>query len=207
MVCVISIESPLGGGKGFFLKYLRQYKTLKGKELHVSLQDDAISHVMDMNNDAKRWSLFTELDFLLKHVLCIMEKCSAPRDSIVILEGSPQTDRCCYFNVSASDESERELYDEWYSIIAKHWKVDMHVMLKSSIHSHFDRVMGNSKKEQAFVTLGYLSHKLKLYDKVLHGSPQIVCEHNFEDNEPVLQVMKEKLEFLISDFLLKQNKR
>lgn len=197
MVFVVSIESPLGGGKGFFLKYVRQHALIKGLETQVVLQDDSISHVMDMNNDPRRWLCFTEFDFMYKHVLSVRDA-RARKPDILVIEGSPATDRGCYFLDMQCEPCERELYEEWYGILGHLWSVDLHVHLKSSIHSHFERVMGNSKKEQAFVTLTYLAHKLRLFQDVLPGCPRLVCENNFEDNEPVLEVMRQKLCALIS---------
>lgn len=204
---VVSIESPLGGGKGFFLKYMRQHKEwierqgFNGKaQVHVCLQDDSISHVMDMNNDEKRWALFTELDFLYKHVANIKFAHDSLQgtNAVLFLEGSPISDKHCYFDaIESISEAERELYTEWYDILKNHWKMDMSVLMKSSIHSHFDRVMGNSKKEQSFVTLGYLSQKAKRYASLLNSSPKLICENNFEDNEPVLEVMCQVLVDLI----------
>lgn len=203
MSIVVSIESPLGGGKGFFLKYLRQCKSIGTYSTNIILQDDAISHVMDMNNDFKRWALFTELDFLLKHVSSISNALKQPQKNIIVIEGSPLTDKTCYFDEMTIDTLEQELYEEWFDILKAFWKVDVYISLKSSIHSHYDRVMGNSKKEQSFVTLSYLAHKLQLYNNNLIGCPKIICENNFEDNEPVLQVMVEKFKKVIENILFK----
>lgn len=204
---VVSIESPLGGGKGFFLKYMRQHKEwierqgLNGSaHLYVCLQDDSISHVMDMNNDEKRWALFTELDFLYKHVHNIktLNDSLEGENAVLFMEGSPASDKHCYFDaIESITAAEKSLYNEWYGIMKQFWNVDTTVLMKSSIHSHFDRVMGNSKKEQSFVTLGYLSQKAKLYMDNFGTCPKLICENNFEDNEPVLAVMCEVLIDLI----------
>lgn len=188
---VVCIESPLGGGKGFFLKYIRQH-VFKHHKVYVDLQDDAISYVMDMNKDSKRWAVFTELDFLLNHV-CAISTASKQQCDFAIIEGSPITDKYCYFNDIDVTPVEKKLYDEWFNILKPYWHIDANVYLYSSTHSMFDRIMGNSKKEQAFVTLNYLAHKIALYNKCLANSPRISCEHNFEDNEPVLEVMKDQL--------------
>lgn len=207
---VVSIESPLGGGKGFFLKYMRQHKEwiehymkVRNVNIQIALQDDSISHVMDMNNDERRWALFTELDFLFKHVSTIK---GANRTSIkdhktaLFIEGSPLSDKLCYFDtINTVTKAEKHLYNEWYDILSEYWHVDKSILVHSSIHSHFDRVMGNSKKEQSFVTLAYLSHKAQLYASVFKNSPKLICENNFEDNEPVLTVMCEVVANLVSE--------
>jgi hypothetical protein len=192
----------LGGGKGFFLKYLRQKASLVGRKVSILLQDDAISNVMDCSTDPNRWALFAELDFLLKHVMSIQAAQCTQHDetSIVLVEGSPLTDKTCYFDSAETDPLQAELYGVWYEILKPKWRADLHVLLRSSIHSHFDRVMGNSKKEQAFVTLSYLEEKQKHFAKALQGHPRIMCEHYFEDNEPVLDVMRDNLERIVSQF-------
>lgn len=200
MTIIVSIEAPLGGGKGFFLKYCRQH-AFSGMDVTVSLQDDSIAHVIDMNADPNRWALFTELDFLFRHVQAIhsTQSNSAHTPDMLLVEGSPLTDRVCYMHDTAAgiDPLDLKLYDIWYDVLLPYWKVDMHVRLKSSIHSHYDRVIGNSKKEQSFVTLGYLAHKGQLFDACLHGCPIMTCENNFEDNEPVLEVMKAMIERML----------
>lgn len=205
MTLVVSIESPLGGGKGFFLKYCRQ-QTFSGLQVAVLLQDDSIATVMDMNTDPQRWSCFAELHFLLMHVAGIhhiihpqpKSVASSPAPDVLLIEGSPRSDYACYMVENpAIDPLEKELYTIWYDILVDYWTIDVYLRLKSSIHSHYDRMIGNSKKEQSFVTLGYLASKYISFEKCLHGQPFMLCENNFEDNEPVLEVMKGKLEHLI----------
>jgi Deoxynucleoside kinase len=207
MTFIVSIESPLGGGKGFFLKYIMKSNILSKFIVEGHLQDDSISHVMDMNNDAKRWALFTELDFLIRHVMGI-KKCKSrfygnSQNHLVLIEGSPITDKLCYVDNSTDiDPLEKELYNEWFDILKPQWHIDMSVFLKSSVHSHFDRVMGNSKKEQAFVTLSYLSGKMIQYEQTLQGCVKLICENNFEDNEPVMRVMAKQFESICRQKLL-----
>jgi thymidylate kinase len=205
MALVVSVESPLGGGKGFFLKYLRQHTLLQGQDVAVCLQDDSISNVMDMNNDSRRWGLFTEMDFLVRHIISIHQAHKVAK--VVIVEGSPISDRMCYFADTMCEALEKRLYEEWYNILEHYWHVDICFYLRSSIHSHFDRVMGNSKKEQSFVTLQYLSRKIAMYDNLLSESPMVTCENNFEDNEPVMHVMRDKLEYALKYYQLKRRAR
>lgn len=192
MPFIVSIESCAGAGKGFLLKHIMQ-NGLPWFSTHVYLQDDSIDQVLDYNKDPRRWILTKELHFLFNHVKALGGGESA---DVVLVEGSPVSDRLCFFDASCSHPLERQLYQEWYDLMRPHWKVDLHIVLVSSPHDCLDRIIGNSKKEQASANLSQICKQMNTYTKTfseLATVEEIVCLPNFEDNEPAIEIMKNQL--------------
>ncbi|WIA15737.1 hypothetical protein OEZ85_002354 [Tetradesmus obliquus] len=171
MVTVVSVESPPGGGKGFLLKYLAS------KGMRVALQDDAICHIMDLNTDARRWAFFTELFFLDMHVKCFKDASnSSGGGGVLLLEGSPLTDRLCYYEAlhkRSMHPLEAELYEQWYEILRPQWRVDHSLLLLADTHAHVERIIDNAKVEQAALGIDQLHAMLNTYVAAL---PEVVIQ-------------------------------
>lgn len=193
MPTIIAVESCTGSGKGFLLKYISQHGLLPGSKVHVCLQDDSIDQVLDYNKDPRRCMLTKEMHFLLSHVHNINESVQREDVDVVLIEGSPVSDRRCYFEVGCQNKLEKELYEDWFEFLRPFWNVDAHVILAADPHSSLDRVVNNSKKEQAFLDLAKLSRTIALYDTVFADWPRIECIDHFEDNEPALEVMRMRI--------------
>lgn len=217
VVTVVSVESPPGGGKGFLLKYLAA-KGLVSPTLvgHVVLQPDAIGHIMDMRTDTARWAFFTELFFLCTHVTSYKQAlanitannhnnnntssaaAAAPQQQhhVLLLEGSPVTDKLCYFEQQHRANMhplEAELYEEWSHKLQPYWHVDHHILLLSDMHAHVERIVDNSKVEQAHLGLDEVHGLIKTFVHALPGAYIVPCPPNFEDNEPVLDNLRTTL--------------
>lgn len=191
---VIAVESCPGGGKGFLLKHLAAHGLPRIGQVGVLLLDDSIEHVIDAVHDPKRWTLTTELHFLIEHVRMLKSK---SYNDITFVEGSPLTDLMCYFAPAQKHPLEDNLYKEWYELLRPMWSVDVHVLLTSSPHEHLERIIGNSKKEQSNTTILSLYRQEERYKSVLRTHPTLVCHANFEDNEPAMEIMKAQLSDIV----------
>jgi len=204
MVLVMCIESPPGGGKGFLLKHLGQHGIRMSIPMNVVLQDDAIDHVMDYVKDEKRWLLTKELHFLWMHTRGIVDAMNLGTDGVILVEGSPVSDYLCHFRQCEKTDLEDKLYREWYEILRAYWKVDIHILLTASPHSHLERIIGNSKKEQSHTSIFGLYVMNNLYHRAFGGSAEVIVSYpNFEDNEPAMEIMRRELQDVI--FRLKDN--
>lgn len=196
---VVALESPPGGGKGFLLKYLAA-KGLHPLRCQVAMHDDAIHHIMDMNTDASRWALFTELYFLSVHVQRYRQarqEAAQQPNTVLVLEGSPVTDKLCYFEDQRNRERlhplEAQLYDEWYAKLRPLWHIDHHLLLLSDMHAHMERIIDNAKVEQAGVGLEEVHAMTQAYVRSLPGAFVLPCPPFFEDNVPVLERLRATL--------------
>lgn len=193
---VIMLESCPGGGKGFFLKYMNthirtRYPTLAGR-CAVALLDDTIGNMLDFTNDPARWAMFNQMVYYLKH---FKFGTMAP---VVFMEGSLDTDVQCvthYFHEKGYlHRAEHDVLRAWYEYISKKTTPpDAIIYLENTVHHHFERVVHNSKREQAHFTRAMLAGMKARYDAVVAGMSvpkmRIVCVPHFEDNEPVLMHM------------------
>lgn len=205
---IIAVESPPGGGKGFLLKHLAA-KGIAPLHGFVSLHDDAISHVLDMNTDPVRWGLFTELFFLHMHVSCYEKALTTAAAGkgeavVVLLEGSPVSDRACYMLKQQQHlhPLEVELYEEWWSKLRPRWHVDHHILLLSDIHAHMERIIDNAKVEQAGLGLAEVHGLIDAFVCALPEACVITCPSNFEDNEPVLEHLRATMVRLLKHMVL-----
>lgn len=210
---VIAIEACMGSGKGFFLKYLARHGW-PGFKIKVLTQEDSIEHVMDCNNDPHRWFLVKELHFLCRHVRLIgdaLRQCiDQDEATIILVEGSPTSDLACYFNPFKKLAEEQALYEEWYETLRSAWRVDAHVFLSDDVHHRLERVTNNCKKEQAQVGMYQLSQMTSWYWDLCKTLPPdkvhvLPCEQNFEDNEPVLRAMSDRMQQFVRNMCLKAN--
>lgn len=203
---VVSVESPPGGGKGFLLKHLAS----RGLQ-RIALQDDAIHHMMDMNTDGARWAFFTELFFLSMHVQAYLKAAAgAGPGAVVLLEGSPVSDRLCYYQKqhrARMHPLEAELYDTWWALLEPLWRVDHHVLLLSDVHSHLERIIDNAKVEQANIGLPEIHTMIATYAAALPQAYVLSCPANFEDNEPVLENLRATLQALLRSMALEQQQQ
>ena len=204
MVHVVCIESPPGGGKGFLLKHMSQHGIkLQTWSVHVVLQDDAIDHVMDYVKDERRWLLTKELHFLWMHTRGIQDAIRQGHD-LVFVEGSPLSDYMCHFRPCEKTDLEDKLYREWYEIMRSFWQVHVHVLLTTSPHSHLERIIGNSKKEQSHTSIFGMYVMTGLYQRTFGGSAEVIVSYpNFEDNEPAMEIMRGEIQDVI--YRLKNN--
>lgn len=192
---VISIESCAGAGKGFLLKHIMQHG-LSNYSTRVHLQDDSIDQVLDYNKDPKRWILTKELHFLFNHAKAMT---FLDNVDIIFTEGSPFSDKSCFFENNCTNPLEKELYADWYKLMRPHWQVDLYIHLITSPHDCLDRIIGNSKKEQASANLSQICKQMILYQKMFNheelAAPveELICLPNFEDNEPAIDIMKASL--------------
>ncbi|KAF6252696.1 hypothetical protein COO60DRAFT_1463561 [Scenedesmus sp. NREL 46B-D3] len=150
---------------------------------------------MDLNTDASRWAFFTELFFLAAHVQCYQRgvAAAAARADVLLLEGSPVTDRLCYFEAQCRARMhplEAELYMDWYQRLEPTWHVDHHILLMSDMHAHVERIIDNAKVEQASIGLDDVFELIETYVEALPQAHVVQCPANFEDNEPVLENLR-----------------
>jgi deoxyadenosine/deoxycytidine kinase len=201
MPAIVAIESCIGSGKGFLLKYVMQHGLSNFARTHVLLQDDSIDQVLDYNKDPTRWAFTKEVHFLIRHVNDLHAAMQSRGHGLFLIEGSPVSDKHCFVEVSRMSEMERGLYDEWYDFLRSHWRVDHHLCLATSPHACLDRIVNNPKREQAQVSLCELNAVIKAYDRVFQGCKRLSCPDHFEDNEPVLEVMKRRLESVLGELV------
>lgn len=193
---IIALESCPGGGKGFFLKYLNthirtKYPALAGR-CAVVLLDDTIGNMLDFTNDPDRWAMFNQMVYYLKH---FKFGTIAP---VVFAEGSLDTDVHCvthYFHEKGYlHRAEVDVLRAWHDFIRpKLPPPDAVIYLENTVHHHFERVVHNSKREQAHFTRAMLAAMKTRYDAVVTAmnvpTLRIRCVPHFEDNEPVLTHM------------------
>ena len=97
---------------------------------------------------------------------------------------------------------EFRVLEDWYEIASVGTRRDAVVYLDNDVHAHFERVVANSKREQAWVSAAHLGDMKRDYDATLSlestNGPNgplatlfIPCAPNFEDNEPELLAMAE----------------
>ena len=101
---------------------------------------------------------------------------------------------------------EFRVLEDWYEIASVGTRRDAVVYLDNDVHAHFERVVANSKREQAWVSAAHLGDMKRDYDATLSlestngplATPNgplatlfIPCAPNFEDNEPELLAMAE----------------
>jgi len=197
MVIIISVESCPGGGKGFFLKYMNTHIRTKYPALAarcaMGLLDDTIGNMLDFTNDPGRWAMFNQLVYYLKHYK------SSSLAPVVFVEGSLDTDVHCvtrYFQDKGYlHEKEADVLRGWHDrIIRKGTPLpDAIIYLENTVHHHFERVVHNSKREQAHFTRTMLAAMKIRYDEIVSAinvpTLRIRCIPHFEDNEPVLTQM------------------
>lgn len=190
---VVTIEGPVGCGKGFLLKHIRQYGLPCTENLQVQLHDDAVSHVYDCHKNPARWGLFTELDFLFRHVQAYVMLQKSTDVDVILLEGSHVADRFCYYEMIKPHLTliEQQLYEEWISVLCEFDMSHSTIFMQCDTHDCLQRIMDNSKREQWEVDLLELHRLQKLYRKHLPADTcHLVCSANFEDNEPLLEAMR-----------------
>lgn len=193
---VVALESCFGGGKGFLLKNVAASglgPPWANKKVQVMFQDDHIENVIDAAADATRWTLCKELGCLLDHVR--MFEGIDPSADLVVVEGSPASDRLCYFLEQCRDERERALYETWYALLEQRWRVDAHVLLDQSAYCILERIVSNSKKEQGGTSLEGVARAADLYRRAFFGDGRRVVRapDHFEDNEPAMEALKRRL--------------
>jgi deoxyadenosine/deoxycytidine kinase len=198
---IVAVESCPGGGKGFFLKHLSTYLHNLGiTDFSTQLLDDNISHMLDYSKDQNRWAAFNQFDFMLKHY----KAARGPPDTLVLVEGSIASDfECIVPHVGAMFEpAEQDLIDGWHSLMTcKSPPPDAIIYLDADAHNHFERVVNNSKREQAYLSHASLRQLKSQFDAYIDRAAvpvlRLKCVSNFEDNEPTLNKMAEEtLSFL-----------
>jgi len=229
---IVCIESCIGGGKGFFLKYLSTYARWAWPEMSHSLVllDDSATHMTEFSSDRPRWAMLAQLSALLQHAVAQRPpsasasapsaSASAPSasaspsapsastsapsasasSSLVLVEGSLFTDFRCsakrWRAMGLLAPEEFRIVEDWYEIaVAGGARRDAVVYLDNDVHAHFERVVANSKREQAWISAAHLADMKRDYDATLsrESTPTlfIPCAPNFEDNEPELLAMAE----------------
>ena len=234
---IVCIESCIGGGKGFFLKYLSTYARWAWPEMSHSLVllDDSATHMTEFSSDRPRWAMLAQLSALLQHAVAQrpssppppldsasasapsplpsapasasasapspLPSASAPSSSsLVLVEGSLFTDFRCsakrWRAMGLLAPEEFRIVEDWYEIaVAAGARRDAVVYLDNDVHAHFERVVANSKREQAWISAAHLADMKRDYDATLsrESTPTlfIPCAPNFEDNEPELLAMAE----------------
>lgn len=203
---IVAIESPPGGGKGFLLKYLYVYAKyerdvpFRFETLHL---DDNMSHMMDFNVDPHRWSFFTQADFLLKHYDMLQQAQAAADPSaaadVFFIEGSVLTDFHCHIqhmhDAGFLRGFEHDVLSQWFRHMSSTLPcVDLFVELKCDTQTHFERVVNNSKREQAYISLQHVKDMQSAYRRVVEQvgiAPVLTvhCPPCFEDNEPCLNAV------------------
>lgn len=203
---IVAIESAPGGGKGFFLKHLTTYLRNTGvTSFSTVLLDDSISNMMDYSKDQKRWAAFNQFDFLMKHFKAVDHQ-----SPLTFVEGSMGSDYQCMARHSMGkrlmEHHEASLVTQWYGFLnTKAWRPDAIIYLNSDPQNHFERVVNNSKREQAYLSHGTLRSLKLRFDEYIGLCPvpvlNLQCVPNFEDNEPVLNKMAEEtIRFLKNTF-------
>jgi len=205
---IVCIESCIGGGKGFFIKYLSTYaKWAWPDATHAAiLMDDSMVNMIEFSSDRARWAMFAMLSIFLRHA-----GAQASTEDIVFVEGSLFTDfRCAAKRWRAMGflaPEEFDVLEEWYDVFAKTARCDAVVYLDNDVHTHFERIVNNSKREQAWISVEHLIDMKRDYDATLSrfvDAPTLFlpCVANFEDNEPELMAMAETtIDFLRKIYL------
>ena len=219
---IACIESCIGGGKGFFLKYLSTYARWAWPEVAnvLVLMDDSAANMTDFSSDRPRWAMFVQLSAMLQHAIAQRSAGEAERTVLVLVEGSLFTDFRCsakrWRAMGLLTPGEFRVLEDWYEIASVGTRRDAVVYLDNDVHAHFERVVANSKREQAWVSAAHLGDMKRDYDATLSlestngpngplatpngplATPNgplatlfIPCAPNFEDNEPELLAMAE----------------
>ena len=228
---IACIESCIGGGKGFFLKYLSTYARWAWPEVAnvLVLMDDSAANMTEFSSDRPRWAMFVQLSAMLQHAIAQRSADEAERtvggaertvgeaertvgndDRLVLVEGSLFTDFRCsakrWRAMGLLTPGEFRVLEDWYEIASVGARRDAVVYLDNDVHAHFERVVANSKREQAWVSAAHLADMKRDYDATLSlestngplATPNgplatlfIPCAPNFEDNEPELLAMAE----------------
>ena len=217
---IACIESCIGGGKGFFLKYLSTYARWAWPEVAnvLVLMDDSAANMTEFSSDRPRWAMFAQLSAMLQHAIAQRSAGEAERtvggvertvgndDRLVLVEGSLFTDFRCsakrWRAMGLLTPGEFRVLEDWYEIASVGARRDAVVYLDNDVHAHFERVVANSKREQAWVSAAHLADMKRDYDATLSlestNGPNgplatlfIPCAPNFEDNEPELLAMAE----------------
>ena len=204
---IACIESCIGGGKGFFLKYLSTYARWAWPEVAnvLVLMDDSAANMTEFSSDRPRWAMFVQLSAMLQHAIA-QRSVVGDDDHLVLVEGSLFTDFRCsakrWRAMGLLTPGEFRVLEDWYEIASVGARRDAVVYLDNDVHAHFERVVANSKREQAWVSVGNLADMKRDYDATLSlestNGPNgplatlfIPCAPNFEDNEPELLAMAE----------------
>lgn len=202
---VVTFEGPVGCGKGFLLKHIKQHGLPCAESIQVELHEDAVSHVYDSHQNPARWGLFTELDFLFRHVSAY---CSVQKDhcdvDVILLEGSHVADRFCYYEMIKHHLTpmEQQLYEECISVICKFDMSHKTIYMDCDIHDCLQRIMDNCKREQYEVDLLELHRLQRLYRHHLPADTcHLTCTANFEDNEPLLEAMRYQISDMVKEWL------
>lgn len=214
---IACIESCIGGGKGFFLKYLSTYARWAWPEMShtLVLMDDSAANMTEFSSDRPRWAMFVQLSAMLQHAIA---QRSSDDDRLILVEGSLFTDFRCstkrWRTMGLLTPGEFKVLEDWYDIASVGTRRDAVVYLDNDVHAHFERVVANSKREQAWVSAAHLGDMKRDYDATLSlesSSPAapnrpngplatpngplatlfLPCAPNFEDNEPELLAMAE----------------
>jgi len=190
---IVCIESCVGGGKGFFLKYLLTYiRSEISIPVSAVFMEDNISNMVDLNTDPRRWAFFTQVVSFLRH---FKAQSSSPPETVVFVEGSLLTDMACtmkrWDSLGYLGLEEKTLLHDWYTLLSEKVAYDAAVYLDNDVQSHYERVVNNSKREQAWISREMLVEMKRDYDArmsmVRHVPTLFVsCTPNFEDNEPAL---------------------
>jgi len=209
---IACIESCIGGGKGFFLKYLSTYARWAWPEVAhtLVLMDDSAANMTEFSSDRPRWAMFVQLSAMLQHAIAQRSTGDADDDRLVLVEGSLFTDFRCsakrWRALGLLTPGEFKVLEDWYETIASAGaRRDAVVYLDNDVHAHFERVVANSKREQAWVSAAHLTDMKRDYDATLSLESTAVpdgpngplatlfipCAPNFEDNEPELLAMAE----------------
>ena len=204
---IACIESCIGGGKGFFLKYLSTYARWAWPEVAnvLVLMDDSAANMTEFSSDRPRWAMFAQLSAMLQHAIA-QRSVVGDDDHLVLVEGSLFTDFRCsakrWRAMGLLTPGEFRVLEDWYEIASVGARRDAVVYLDNDVHAHFERVVANSKREQAWVSAAHLGDMKRDYDATLSlestNGPNgplatlfIPCAPNFEDNEPELLAMAE----------------
>lgn len=196
---VVAIEGPVGSGKGFLLKYIRQ-RGLDNVSVQVQLHDDAVPNIVDCHRDTSRWGLFTELDFLFRHVQAYVQIQKSRTADVILLEGSHVADRFCYFELIRNQLTpvEQRLYEDWIGVMCEFNMSHKTIFLDCDPHDCLHRIINNNKREQCDIDLTEISRLRRLYEKNLpHDALRIACAPNFEDNEPLLESMRKRVSSVV----------
>lgn len=193
---IVCIESCIGGGKGFFLKYLSTYARWAWPEVSnaLVLLDDSAANMTEFSSDRPRWAMLAQLSALMQHAIAQQQE-----DDVVFVEGSLFTDFRCsakrWRAMGLLTPGEFRIVEDWYEIASARARRDAVVYLDNDVHAHFERVVANSKREQAWISVAHLADMKRDYDATLsrESTPTlfIPCAPNFEDNEPELMAMAE----------------
>lgn len=205
MTLIVCVESCVGGGKGFFLKYLRTAST------GAVLMDDNIANILDVAQDRPRWTAFTELVCFLKHFKAQQQR-AEPGPAVVFVEGSLFSDYWCLARRMTDHmrPCEVELLEDWHAYMSAIAKFDAVIYLDSDVQSHFERVVNNSKREQATISREEIADLKVVYDMAMARLPADVptlylpCPPNFEDNEPALAKMADAVDQFLKKKVFKE---